>query len=638
MGLRDVRRFGWGGIMAEPVRHEFFRIARPRWEGVLSTVLAFLPVAVFGWLVATNGVNTLVWDDWERAPIIEKWESSTLTFEDLYAPHIDHRIFFPRLVSLGLHIIGVRDLRWEMALTFFTGLLAGVAFYRLLRDSFVSRKAACAIAFAANLVIFSPLAFDNWLWSIQLAMMLPGTCLLWALWCATQDWSWNRKFWACSCLALIGVHSFSHGLVILPAVFAVVALLRLETGAHRGKILFLCWWGLFSAVVIGFYFGYGYVTTSQHSYGASPGDPTPATLSMEQLISRPGKWFSFTALLLGNLPARMLSTNPMEFGMVFGIGGASLLLLFFLLLLLFRRRDTGMWNRVVPWLTLGAVILVTASGMAAGRAGFSPLPRALVTRYVSTTQYLLLADFVLILLVLDRFWPRLQTLRIMGITLFSALSLQPWIYGANMMGLWKESRLEGHSQLIFSRYFEPTYVTRLDSDLTMVKSQRENLNRLGYLDPPLLERTTLENFRLKSVPMPASKGTLISIDKAKDGGWVLQGTACLSLLPLRPAHLVLLTAGGGEAAPILSVGEPMPEFASSLFETDLEFTGQRDLGRPIKGRWKALLSEESLKKLNTTEEGSLPILAWALNLENMTVYRLSGQAFIQASGGSGIEP
>lgn len=54
----------------------------------------------------------------------------------------------------------------------------------------------------------------------------------------------------------------------------------------------------------------------------------------------------------------------------------SQLLLICLLLLEFRGRDTGLWNRVVPWLTLGAVLLVTACGMDAERAGFSPLPRA----------------------------------------------------------------------------------------------------------------------------------------------------------------------------------------------------------------------------------------------------------------------
>ncbi len=63
-----------------------------------------------------------------------------------------------------------------------------------------------------------------------------------------------------------------------------------------------------------------------------------------------------------------------------------------------------------------------------------------MTRQVSTIQYLLLADFVLFLSVLDRFWPRLQTLRIPGITLSSALSLQPWMYGDHMMGISVESR------------------------------------------------------------------------------------------------------------------------------------------------------------------------------------------------------
>ncbi|MCB1242543.1 MAG: hypothetical protein R3F31_02800 [Verrucomicrobiales bacterium] len=68
----------------------------------------------------------------------------------------------------------------------------------------------------------------------------------------------------------------------------------------------------------------------------------------------------------------------------------------------------------------------------------------------------------------------------------------------------------------------------MDSDWTMVKPQRETMNRLGYLDPSLLQRPPLETFRLKSVPLPASKGTQISIDKAKEGGWVFEGTASLS--------------------------------------------------------------------------------------------------------------
>ena len=58
---------------------------------LLRFAIVFLPAWLLLVLIAQNAVNMPVWDDWDRATLFEKWDAGTLTFADLYAPHIDHR-------------------------------------------------------------------------------------------------------------------------------------------------------------------------------------------------------------------------------------------------------------------------------------------------------------------------------------------------------------------------------------------------------------------------------------------------------------------------------------------------------------------------------------------------------------------
>src|SRR5438128_1219761 len=48
------------------------------------------------------GVNLPYWDQWELVPLLAKLHDGQLTLADLTAQHNEHRIFFPRLIMLGL--------------------------------------------------------------------------------------------------------------------------------------------------------------------------------------------------------------------------------------------------------------------------------------------------------------------------------------------------------------------------------------------------------------------------------------------------------------------------------------------------------------------------------------------------------
>ncbi|MEZ5300465.1 MAG: hypothetical protein R3F11_07365 [Verrucomicrobiales bacterium] len=187
-----------------------------RWRHWTGVATAFLPALILGILIKANAVNIPTWDDWERVPLIEKWESGELAFGDLYEPHIEHRIFFPRLIILGLNAASGGDLRAEMGFIFATTLLTGVAAYILLgRTLGAGSRLVAPAALAINLMIFSPLQWQNFLWGIQIAFMLPVCCIAWALVAlgARRLGIWVR-FGICLALALIGTHSFGHGMLI----------------------------------------------------------------------------------------------------------------------------------------------------------------------------------------------------------------------------------------------------------------------------------------------------------------------------------------------------------------------------------------------------------------------------------------
>ena len=130
---------------------------------------------------------------------------------------------------LALNGLSDGDLRWEMGFTFLIGLSAGIGIWKLARQTLGRNARFTWIAvFAANLVIFSPLQWENWLWAIQCAFMLPMTCLIWALVAVgSRSLRWWARLLICIALGVVGTHSFSHGLFIWPAVF-VAALFRPE--------------------------------------------------------------------------------------------------------------------------------------------------------------------------------------------------------------------------------------------------------------------------------------------------------------------------------------------------------------------------------------------------------------------------
>ena len=62
---------------------------------LISAALPYLYVHAFG-------INVVFADAWDLVLVFRKWFSGRLAFADLYAQHVEHRMFFPRGVELLL--------------------------------------------------------------------------------------------------------------------------------------------------------------------------------------------------------------------------------------------------------------------------------------------------------------------------------------------------------------------------------------------------------------------------------------------------------------------------------------------------------------------------------------------------------
>jgi hypothetical protein len=136
-----------------------------------SAWLAALFLVVLGaklWVVQLYGSPLPLWDQWYEAELFFRpWMEGRLTWHDFFAAHCEHRIFFTRLLDMG--VIALNG-RWEpllqMAVNAFihTAYACGLAFC-LWR--FLGRKNGWLICFLLTPFFALPYAVENILWAFN---------------------------------------------------------------------------------------------------------------------------------------------------------------------------------------------------------------------------------------------------------------------------------------------------------------------------------------------------------------------------------------------------------------------------------------------------------------------------------------
>jgi len=609
------------------------------WREWLSALAAFFPAIVLGCLIALHAENTPTWDDWERGPLIEKLKTGSLTFKDLYAPHIDHRIFFPRVVILVLNELSGGDLRAEMAFTFVVALLAGIGLYRLAKLSGLKGGALWGVLFVVNLVVFSPMQWDNWMWGVQLAFMLPMTCLIWGLVVALLPWRWWLRLLGCLMLAVVGTHSFGHGFVIWPAVFGLAILRREFYATLKERLAFLGLWLLAGVLIIGCYVKLDFqnVSHATHAYGQAPGEAPPCVLHYENVMANAGKGLEYLLVLSGNLFSRLNLVDPLSMAPIVG----AVLLLAFASLALWAMREGWLkrpnWDAALPWLALGGAAFASMAAITLGRLNVLSIARATSVRYISISQYLTVAVILLLALWWQQGRPgwfrqitRRQPVGAVILACLAGFMFTLWNYGAQMMNLCGESKLQAKASLLFINHWRPDHVFRLDATYEFARDQANVLNRYGLLKPALVTDLTLHQFSVTEKERPLSRAHVKNITVAGNHEYHIHG---LARLDDRPADGVLLTwEVAGRRPEIFTMAETTAEMVKQVYHCDVELTGRLRSDRKDSCLWskKFTLADMGFGRLHNNPE--VTVKAWMFDVKKRKAMRIRGAWLFSGDG------
>ena len=207
------------------------------------------------------------------------------------------------------------------------------------------------------------------------------------------------------------------------------------------------------------------------------------------------------------------------------------------------------------------------------------------------------------------------------------------------MEIWHISRLQGQAHVMFIEHFEPEPSRILAYSYPEVKRYAPILNRLGYLDPPLVKTLALDQFTVSEKPLPVSKGLLESAERVTSDdfdGWLLKGLAIFRE-PSRPADVVLLTAESAESPGPMIVGTGAIDgtLLPTRYRIDLQFSAMWELLERDPGTWMRWRERLALNAL--PPERPLTIRAWAFDMQKRKAYPLPQRLILKADGAGVLE-
>ena len=146
---------------------------------IARLILIAFPAIILGFLILHFGVDVPYWDQWSVVGLSEAFHLRILTFEQLFAQYNEDRLFFPRLMLLGINALADGNVKYQMLGTLLLAVLLMFNVFWLARKT-LSHKSGW-LAVLASLLIFSPIQYQNWLWGNQLSNLMPIACLTTAL-------------------------------------------------------------------------------------------------------------------------------------------------------------------------------------------------------------------------------------------------------------------------------------------------------------------------------------------------------------------------------------------------------------------------------------------------------------------------
>jgi hypothetical protein len=553
----------------------------------LLFLLALAPIVFIGFIIERYGVNVPYADEWSNLILVEKWDAGQLTFADLIRPHNDHRIFIPRLIFLVSVKMAHGNVRAEMFFSLFLGGLTSAGILYLLRRTIGSGwPRVLALWALVNVLLFSPVQAENWLWGFQSQILLSNLCIVGAVIAVTANLRDATRMTLAALFALAGTLAFGQGLLIWP----IIALLMIARGEKRRPIFI--WGGVTLAILGGsllLYHGKDLTRAAPH-------------------------WWDypvFFVAFLGAPLARIPNPNPMVLPVVIGV---SLCAAFSGRLVSCLRR--GLAKRDGVWFALGLYPIGGAVLAAASRT-HSGAGHALDSRYTTIATLLLVS---LIGLAGSLSFERPSTKRKLAALLATSgclvLYALNFIFAFRYLEVHRAFRSHGKAALEFSKVLDADKILR--STLLLLEDRETVARYLATLDrrqltfPPRRETAALQDGENRPRRSTPEYGAFENLQQT--GGLVVaSGWSCLP------------EQGWAAACVVFAFGQQETWTAFALSDQQ---TNRPDLPNKPKGPghnfgWRGTFSIEALPP------GKTEISAWAVDADNGATFRLPGSFVVE---------
>ena len=181
--------------------------------GRIAPILAPMFLLV---LIGINGVNVPFWDEWSTPG--EFLTKDNLTFKDFFDQSNESRLLVPKLIFLGVSkFVGWQPKHymyfgWLIVLAILF-LVYRISYRRLDRGRAQDGIGLLCLVFSSAL-LFSPAAFENWLWGLQWVIFVPLLCALIAFTMQTRAQTFSVRFGVTVLLNAVGMFSFSNGMIL----------------------------------------------------------------------------------------------------------------------------------------------------------------------------------------------------------------------------------------------------------------------------------------------------------------------------------------------------------------------------------------------------------------------------------------
>ena len=380
----------------------------------------------------------------------------------------------------------------------------------------------------ANLLIFSTMQWDNWLWGLQAITFVPIASITASLAIIFSQNYLFVKFVSSGILATIATFSFANGLLSWIVIFP--SLIWVSRQYKKRITLIVAGWLLLFALNLTIYF---------HGYVKAESSPS----FLEALVN-PFRTIAYFLSFIGSpLGLQTLILNQFF--------GSIVIILFCFCFYYFwkNKQNYQLLNQAFPWLSIGSYTIGSGILTTAGRVGFG-VEQSLESRYITFSTYGMLSLIYLLGIILNNIEHKSNILSALKksnkksiyvlFTIFAIVYFANFGLGTNKIIAINKERLYAKACLVF--VYEIDTLDCLQNQiypktnyLLKIVGQIDNI---GYLRPPLVTSNDIQNISKKNL-LGLVYGVFDRLERDENGNYIASGW---SVLPKdnRPAHAVIL--------------------------------------------------------------------------------------------------